>query len=332
LTVWPTLSPAHHAAAAVYDRSRIVEVEGKVTDITWRNPHVRFVIQTDDDRELWEIESNSVSILSRMDITPEVVRAGDTVRVADWPARQNDHGLVVMNMLLADGREVLLAPGIEPRWSRDTLGTSAAWLGDGAANAQAGQLGIFRVWSDDYSNPRLFDDVATAEHKWPLTAQAAPRRAAWDPVADSPYLGCTTMGMPRIMGQPYPMEFVDAGDTIALRIELYDAVRTIHMAAAADAARMSATALGFSVGHWEGPTLVVETSRVDWPYFDQTGVPQSEGVEIVERFTPSEDGSRLDYVFTVTDPATFTEPVTLGKFWIWRPGEQVQPFDCEAND
>jgi hypothetical protein len=329
----PIVGSAHHAAAAIYDRNRIVEVEGRVSAVAWRNPHVRITIQAASDGETWEIESNSVSILSRMDITPEVVREGDTVRVAGWPARRSEHALFVMNMLLADGREVLLTPGIEPRWSSDTLGTSSAWLGtDSAARgASDSGLGLFRVWSEDLSNPRLFNDVTTADHEWPLTAAAAAARAAWDPVADSPYLGCTTMGMPRIMGQPYPIEFVDRGASILLRIELYDAERTIHMEQPQDAAEQAPSALGYSLGRWEGETLVVQTSRVDWPYFDQTGVPQSEDVEIVERFTPSDDGARLYYALTVTDPATFTEPVTLEKFWVWRPGEAIQPFECSVD-
>ena len=86
--------------------------------------------------------------------------------------------------------------------------------------------------------------------------------------------------------------------------------------------------MGDSIGHWDGDTLVVTTTRVNWPYYTQAGIPQSEVVEIVEQFTPSSDGSRLDYVLTVTDPVTFTEPVEQEKYWIWRPQETVEPFDC----
>ena len=48
-------------------------------------------------------------------------------------------------------------------------------------------------------------------------------------------------------------------------------------------------------------------------------------------FTPSEDGTRLQYALTITDPATFTEPVTLRKYWTWRPDAQVRPFECNAE-
>ena len=51
-------------------------------------------------------------------------------------------------------------------------------------------------------------------------------------------------------------------------------------------------------------------------------------VEIDERFTPTEDGSRLDYAMTVTDPSTFTEPVRLEKYWLWFPQVTVEPYEC----
>jgi hypothetical protein len=47
-----------------------------------------------------------------------------------------------------------------------------------------------------------------------------------------------------------------------------------------------------------------------------------------ERFTLNADGSRLEYRMVVTDPATFTAPVTLQKAWEWRPGEELRPYEC----
>jgi len=47
-----------------------------------------------------------------------------------------------------------------------------------------------------------------------------------------------------------------------------------------------------------------------------------------ERFTPSADGSRLDYLLKVTDAATFTAPVELKKTWIWRPEVTRGAYEC----
>ena len=74
--------------------------------------------------------------------------------------------------------------------------------------------------------------------------------------------------------------------------------------------------------------LVVETADIDYPFLNATGIPLTRAVRIEERFALSEDGSRLDYTMIITDPATFTESVTLTKAWEWRPGEEVRPYDC----
>lgn len=89
--------------------------------------------------------------------------------------------------------------------------------------------------------------------------------------------------------------------------EEFDTVRTIHMNAGSGSRPATPSLLGYSVGRWEGPTLVVTTTGVSWRHFDQVGVPLGTAATIVERFTPTPDGSRLDYEMTVTDPATFTK-------------------------
>jgi hypothetical protein len=86
--------------------------------------------------------------------------------------------------------------------------------------------------------------------------------------------------------------------------------------------------LGTSTGRWEGGALVVTTTDIGYTWFNGTGIPLGPQAAIEERFTLNADGSRLDYSMTVTDPATFTAPVTLSKAWEWRPGEQVRPYDC----
>ena len=86
--------------------------------------------------------------------------------------------------------------------------------------------------------------------------------------------------------------------------------------------------MGRSVGRWEGRTLVVETSDMDWRYVDDLGTPQSEDAVMEERFTMSEDGVRLDWIARITDPVNFTEPVVMEGAWTWVPGHEIKPFDC----
>ncbi len=312
---------AHHSTALVYDRGgALIEAEGVITEVAWVNPHVRFEMRgagADGVERLWEIESNSVSIVSRFGLTAELVAAGTRVKVAGNGGRQADNVLWLTNMLLPSGDEILFGAGVRPRWSQQTIGSDIR----SAVAADTQGLGLFRVWTNVTSPPAFWGAAP------PLTASAAAVRAAFNPLTDDPTQNCAPKGMPYVMEQPYPIELVKDGDDILLRMEEYDTVRRIEMSSAAPR-NTSATLLGDSSGRWDGETLAVTTTNLGYRWFNGTGIPLGPGATLEERFTLNDDGSRLDYTMVVTDPATFTAPVTLRKAWEWRPGEQVRPYEC----
>ena len=326
---------AHHSRAAVYDMSTTVEVEGEVTRVLWRNPHIRFWLDVEVDGEIveWEVESTPPGTLERHGISQEILRVGQTLRIAGPPGRFNEHSMEASNLLLPDGQEVLIMRDSVPRWSEQTLGWAAADPGNVRVEAAVSRAdGIYRVWSrDEDASFRVregssFRLVGLTE--LPLTQSAREYRDNFDPIADNPIPGCTPKGMPYIMGQPYPIEFVNDGERILLRIEEYDLTRVIHMSE--DFASEMASPLGHSTGRWDGDSLVVVTSAILDPHY-QAGIPLSDAVEVEERFDLSDDGTRLDLRLTVTDPATFAEPVTRERYWTWIPGIEIMPYEC-ADD
>jgi len=327
LCLLPLASFAHHAAQVTYHTDQIIEVEGEITSLVWRNPHIRFTMNVPDAQGrtvLWNVESIPVTRLTRVGVSADLVSVGQTVTVAGFPSRRSTTDVYAINLLLADGREVLLDTPVA-RWTDDTVGTGEDQT-PGSASADS-SLGLFRVWSTD-GVPLALGSMARNE-SFRLTEEARAAEAAWDPLSlDNPFRGCSPKGMPNIMEQPNPMQFVDQGDEILLRMEEYDTVRVISMRPASADEALPPSILGRSVGHWDGATLVVDTDRISWIYFNQRGLRQSEAIGLVERFTPSEDGARLDYELTITDPALFTEPAVLTKSWVWVPGDEVLPFDC----
>ena len=83
----------------------------------------------------------------------------------------------------------------------------------------------------------------------------------------------------------------------------------------------------------EGDTLVVETSRINYPFFDLPpwwGIPQTEAMELVERFTLQDE--TLAYDFWAYDPTTFAAPIDKPRFlvWTWEPGLEVGTDNCEV--
>jgi len=269
LVLGPSLARAHHAFSGFFDMRTTTEIAGVVTAMSWRNPHVRFSVRVASG-EIWRIETNSVSILQRMDIGAELIGVGDRVRLAGGPAKDGSPAMFSNNVLLADGREIVLRPGVAPYWTDSTLGSSDGWLAEGTA----GERTLFRVWSTHFTAPSrsLFDA------DYPLTAAARAARDDFDPVTEQLIADCAPKGMPWIMSQPYPIEFVEGDNVVLLKIEEYDTVRTIYIDDESVFTR-PASHLGNSVGRWVGDALEVVTRDVDWPYFNPTGIPQGADVK-----------------------------------------------------
>lgn len=320
---------AHHSVSAWFDTTAMTEIEGVVTDFRWQNPHVVFTLRVAgaEGDTLWDIETLSISGISRWGITHDLFNVGDRLRVAGNPSRRSTNNIFVRNILLPTRREIVL--GGEARWSSDTLRGSEllqASEGDGSRP----ELGLFRTWSTGAVNGVLFPEAVRANFDfsvYPLTPAAQAALAAFEIERDDPTRNCTPKGMPTIMEQPYPMEIVDEGDRIVLLIEEYDTRRTVNMSAAGAAAAVGGP-LGYSIGRFEGATLVVTTTKSTWGHFDSVGIPLAADAVLVERFTPSADGARLDYALKVTDAANFTKPVELTKTWIWRPEVTRGAFEC----
>jgi hypothetical protein len=163
---------------------------------------------------------------------------------------------------------------------------------------------------------------------YPLTAAALAALERFNYLEQDPTIDCQPKGMPVIMEQPYPIEFVDAGDEVLLRIEEYDQVRAIHIRNAPDEAAQPHSRHGFSVGRIEGRDLIVTTTKINSGTFDTVGLPLSLEARLEERFAPSEDGSTLDYSLTVHDPVYLTAPVETSKRFIYVPDAELRVFDC----
>ncbi len=144
-------------------------------------------------------------------------------------------------------------------------------------------------------------------------------------IEDNPFMYCQN-ALPAIMDSPNPIEFVLEDGDIVLRHEELGVVRRIHLDSAP--AETTPNAYGISVGRWEDDTLVVTTTDLDFPWFDQAGIPQSDALQLIERFSVSTDDRYLNYSVTATDSAVFTEPVELTRRWLSVPGEAVRSYEC----
>jgi len=325
---------AHHSVAGFFDPATKVEIEGVVKTVRWRNPHTVFEIDvTAADGEVitWRIESGALGVLRSRGIDREFMKVGDRVKIMGDSSLRSDREMFARNILLSDGKEVMMTAGSAPHFSTASDGAvlEAEFDAEVSAAARLAADGIFRVWSSNIEE-RPSSGGRMLRGPFPLNDAAVKARAEYD-AADETLLGCTEWSMPRLMTNPLPMEFVRQGDVVLQRFEENDNVREIFLTAASETAPDEPKMLGHSRGSWDGSTLVVTTTNVAVDRFDNAGTPFGEDMRLVERFTPSEDGTRLDYTLQVTDPQTFTEPFTVGRYWIWRPEIVVSAYNCDRD-
>lgn len=308
---------AHHSTAFYADE--FVELEGEFVRVDWINPHVRFVLRTTDAggvEKLWQMEASAISALERRGVTRDLFKAGERVKIAGHPSTREPLQLQLTNVLFADGREASLWLDSSPRFKQDVIRTT-----ERVVDAASENRGFFRVWS----GPRPAPTKITAS----FTEAAVDARKSFD-LLDNFATHCGPQGMPAVMLGPLPFEFVDRGNEILLRGEIYDTVRTIHMDRSAPPAGTAASILGYSVGKWDNGALVVKTTLVDWPFFDAIGTPQSKNVAIEERYTLSADQTRIDFHVTITDPANLVGTAVVDSHWL-ALGATLQRFDCQAS-
>ena len=318
LLVLPALVSAHHSTAE-YDRSAVHELEGELVGVRWRNPHVMFTLRVsrpDGEVEDWELASAAVYVLERTGLDESTFPIGGRVRAAGSLSASRPSALSVTNILLPSGVEALLYGASGNRWSDDYIG--GRWIGE---QVDRERRGLYRVWS--VRDPGAYEQ-ATDEFDIRLTEEA--RAKMTNSVAFDP---CLPQGMPGVMLNPLPIELIDRGNHIDLQLTPFGVLRNIDMTARPDADLIPATDLGYSVGQRVGDTLEVRTTRVSWPYVDDAGRPQTENVEILERFSLVDGRNRLEYSQTVTDPASFVEPLTISWDWIDIGEEQIETLECE---
>jgi hypothetical protein len=174
-----------------------------------------------------------------------------------------------------------------------------------------------------------------AQAELPLRPEAKAKvdqyQALVRPTGDTPGGYCLGTGMPGSMSGSggYPMEIIQRADQITIIYEAHNEIRRVYFGnrVIPDADRLPERN-GYSIGRWEGDTLVVETNKlveqVDQRY------PHSDQARIVERYKLSEENGvkTLTAEWTMTDPAFYTKPVAEVKKWSIVPNGFLMTYEC----
>lgn len=169
-----------------------------------------------------------------------------------------------------------------------------------------------------------------------VNAQRSTSPASWED--RSFYDRCITRG---VLGSALPVIYgngnriVQTPGYVAITYEMVHDTRLIPLDGRSHVSPKVRLYLGDARGHWEGGTLVVETTNFKGNTTgagpNGGGTPASDALRLVERFTRVAD-DRIDYEVTIDDPQTYTRPWKILLPFTTQPGYQVLPYECHEGN
>jgi hypothetical protein len=234
----------------------------------------------------------------------------------------------------ADGKPNLSAPA--PRAANGKPDLSGIWQVEPSPipelmkllAASGGENGLGEALPSKYFI-NLFSDVKPEETFLRASDAAAYRQSVESFGAGSPGVRCLPAGVP--MGDliPEPFKIIQTPVVTAILQEGNTTFRQIHTDGRTHPRDPQPTWLGYSVGKWEGDSLVVDTIGFnDRSWLDALGHVHSEALHVVERFTRRSFGV-IELRLTVEDPKTYLKPVTVTVNLRLHPDTELLENFCE---
>ncbi len=213
-----------------------------------------------------------------------------------------------------DGTPNLSAPA--PRGPDGKPDLSGVWetespkyLVDLAADLKPGELPI-QPWAEAVTKERKTGSQASQESN----------------------ANCLPQGVPRIDATPNPFKIIPEPGVMVVLYEAFGQWRQIFTDGRELPKDPQPTWLGYSVGKWQGDTLVVDSSGFNGnTWLDQAGHPTTEALQVTERFHRRDFG-HLDIQITIDDPKAYTKPWTVTEPFHLLADQDLIEFICNENE
>jgi hypothetical protein len=201
-------------------------------------------------------------------------------------------------------------------------------------DSQAAHPDFTGVWTTYVEPGKGFGFGPPLPFKKAAQAKVDEYRSLTSATMDNPSAHCLGAGMPGSMqgSGAYPMEIIQRPEQITVIYEAHTELRRIYMTDKLKPEDRLPSRNGYSRGHWEGDTLVVDTTNLE-EQVDQR-YAHSANAKIVEKYHVMMDDKGTKVLvddFTLTDPDFYKKPVSDEKKWAYVPNGIMLPYECEEE-
>ena len=342
---------AQGPASSTYDRERKLKLEGPVTRLEWVNPRAFVFIDVRDPAGTftnWAVEIGNPLDLERDGWKRSTLKIGDVVTVEGMPARGQKRQAAATSVVLKTTGRRVFAPAARraaaaaapaPRWPNGHVrlgpapGRKGYW-GSASAVALVEDSTVKVAMNDEGLLANLADIDRVAPLKpWAKAVYEFRQRTL---LVDDPVRSCVPPGGPRQFHTPNGFQFIEQPELGRILVLLGGGDRNWRVINTdgrpqGTAAELVLSYFGNSIGKWEGDTLIVDSIGFNERFwFSNGGLPHTEALHLVERFTRT-DMNTLRYEVTVDDSRTYTRPWKASWTVQWVPDEEIQEYFCEEN-
>jgi|MEHZ01.4.fsa_nt_MEHZ011242010.1_9 hypothetical protein len=313
-------SYSHHSRTN-FVMNTLVELEGTITDYSYRNPHVYLtldVVDNSGDTIEWLLEANSVSSVRLAGWSGDLFTVGERVTVTGNPDRNESKLLLFIDAITKTDGSSYRSSGIPPGGATASTGS------------EAGSTDFSGVWQPDFANR----DIAAGFRpvNLPFTLEGQVIRDNFSAL-DDPALNGEAESIPPSLLPVFPVGFTRVGDDeLHIWYEEFDGHRVIYLGMLEHPASLEPSLMGHSIGSIEGNVLSIDTIG-----FEETvwglgrGAPSSNQKHLVEKYVLSADGMSLDVEYWFEDAKYLTERVNVTGQLLLKPGYELSAWDCDQD-
>ena len=312
-------SYGHHGLSR-FDAGTTITLQGNILRVEWVNPHVSITIRVVDEAGKvteWEVEGPPPAMLARVGWSRETLRAGSPITASGNPTKSPSNLLYGTNIQPIEGMEF------------DQSQSISVLMGDREAS-ESDASSLEGLWLTLLSPTQLaiYSGQGAAEG---LTDGGRAALRAFDESTMNPGVDCVRNPAPASMVMPDLKKITFEEDVIVIESNYDNARRVIRMESDS-VVEAIASNQGYSLGRWEGDTLVIETSHFsDHAMGNKWGVPSGPQKYLREEITLNTDTNSISYSYELSDPEFLTEVISGTAEWVYRPEMEFVTFECDIE-